>query len=266
MNPQGVPTPALRHGAYLCLGAIADRHALVGAAVQSLAEQQGFANEFDATAGHPADAFAFLRRIETTAGQIRDDLLLHTEAVIHVASPGGERVDRFCDEAVRLLGRAATVLRLRGVIRPTNFTGGAMHAFAYEPQRQQEPGPAMPHGFILPMSKTPAWWAKDWMERHTYFLPRYDDQGRMINEGHARAAAAGIPHLMRRTYKHAIAPAPEGSYDFVNYFECSDAGVATFHAVCAALRDTAKNPEWRFVREGPTWHGRRVKTWPELFE
>jgi len=26
-----------------------------------------------------------------------------------------------------------------------------------------------------------------------------------------------------------------------------------------------KNPEWEFVREGPTWHGRRVATWPELF-
>jgi hypothetical protein len=36
--------------------------------------------------------------------------------------------------------------------------------------------------------------------------------------------------------------------------------------VCAALRDVTKNPEWRFVREGPTWHGRRVATWPELFE
>jgi len=25
-----------------------------------------------------------------------------------------------------------------------------------------------------------------------------------------------------------------------------------------------RNPEWSFVREGPTWHGRRVATWPEL--
>jgi hypothetical protein len=27
--------------------------------------------------------------------------------------------------------------------------------------------------------------------------------------------------------------------------------VATFHEVCAALRDVAKNPKWKFVREGP---------------
>ncbi len=34
----------------------------------------------------------------------------------------------------------------------------------------------------------------------------------------------------------------------------------------AALRDVANNPVWAFVREGPTWHGRRVAGWDELFE
>ena len=124
----------------------------------------------------------------------------------------------------------------------------------------------MPHAFIVPIAKTPEWWAKSWMERHTYFLPRYDEQGHMIAEGHALTAAAGIPHLMRRTYKNAVEPAANGDYDFVNYFECSLDGVPIFHSVCAALRDVARNPEWRFVREGPTWHGVRVKNWIEVFE
>jgi hypothetical protein len=114
------------------------------------------------------------------------------------------------------------------------------------------------------MSKTAGWWAKGWMERHTYFLPRYDDEGRMASQGHALAAEAGIACLLRRTYRAATEPAPGGVYDFVNYFECADADVPTFHAVCAALRDPARNPEWRFVREGPTWHGRRVPSWPDL--
>src|SRR5207244_10464818 len=60
-------------------------------------------------------------------------------------------------------------------------------------------GPARPHrptsgmfiphplgiiasGFLIPMSKTAEWWRKDWMERHTYFLPRYDNEGRMVAE------------------------------------------------------------------------------------
>src|SRR5262249_27857711 len=110
---------------------------------------------------------------------------------------------------------------------------------------------------------TPEWWRKDWMERHTYFLPRYDDEGRMINEGHALATEAGIPVMLRRTYRHETQPA--SAYDFLTYFECADESVPLFHQVCVALRDVKRNPEWRFVREGPTWHGRRVRTWEELF-
>ena len=140
-----------------------------------------------------------------------------------------------------------------------------MNNWAYANQVTQQPGGAMPNAFLFPLSKTADWWRKDWMERHTYFLPRYDDHGQMTSEGHALAAAAGIPHLLRRTYKSLTEPAPAGQYDFVSYFECSDADVPMFHQVCAALRDVKRNPEWRFVREGPIWQGRRVASWEELF-
>jgi len=138
-----------------------------------------------------------------------------------------------------------------------------MNQFAYAHQVVQQPGVAAPNAFLLPMSKTAAWWGKDWMERHTYFLPRYE-HGRMVSEGHALAAAAGVPVLMRRTYDHETSPAPAGAYDFVTYFECADAAVPTFHAVCTALRDVRRNPEWEFVREGPCWHGRRAATWEAM--
>jgi hypothetical protein len=49
------------------------------------------------------------------------------------------------------------------------------------------------------------------------------------------------------------------------YFECAEDNVETFHRVCAALRDTRKNPEWAFVREGPMWGGRRVAAWEDMF-
>lgn len=252
--------PVLRHGVYLCLRWAAAPPADTG--VVALAEGLGFRSEFEAS-GHPADAYALLRRIDAVPGDIHDDGLLHADAVVHVASAEPDRVEEFCSRASPLL-TGATVSWLRGVVRPTNFTGRAMHEFAYASQLEQHPGPLMPHAFLLPLCKTPEWWAKSWMERHTYFLPRYDDEGRMLSEGHALAAVAGIAQLMRRTYRHASEPAPEGTYDFVNYFECAERGVAAFHAVCAALRDVSRNPEWRFVREGPTWHGRRVRTWSEL--
>jgi hypothetical protein len=154
---------------------------------------------------------------------------------------------------------------LKGIVRPPMYTGNAMHNFAYAHQVIQHPGSAMPSAFLVPMRKTAEWWAKPWMERHTFFLPRYDDSGKMVHEGHALAASAGIACLMRRTYRNEVEPAPARAYDFLNYFEAADADVPRFHAVCAALRDPAKNPEWRFVREGPTWHGCRVATWSELF-
>jgi hypothetical protein len=267
-------TEALRHGAYLCFGlpAGALRAAAAAAALPALAGRLGLRNEFHAAAGDPADSIAFLRRAGATPPRpasepagLPDDRVFGADAVVHVASAREDLVAEFCAEAARLLGPSLTPLILGGVVRPTNFTGTAMHNFAYAHRVLQQPGTVAPNAFLVPMSKTAAWWKKAWMERHTYFLPRYDDSGRMVAQGHALAAAAGIACLMRRTYKHAAEPAPPGAYDFINYFECADADVATFHQVCAALRDVAKNPEWKFVHEGPTWHGRRVATWAELF-
>jgi hypothetical protein len=255
----------MRHGAYVCLqlASGADIRALAAAGVPALAEKLGLENEFARPAA--SESIAFLRRVGATPADIADDGVLHADAVVHVASPGPDPVREFCDGAARLLGPLGRVRVIGGVVRPKVYTGAAMNNFAYAHAVAQQPGAVMPNAFLVPMSKTAAWWAKDWMERHTYFIARYDDAGRMTSAGHALAAAAGIPCLLRRTYKHETEPAPEGSYDFVTYFECADADVPTFHAVCASLRDVAQNPEWKFVREGPTWQGRRVAGWPDLF-
>jgi hypothetical protein len=238
----------LRHGAYVCLHGVDDmRSRAASPTVASLAERLGFGNEFDARDGHPAQAIAFVKR------------------TVHVAASDRTPVDTFCAELARLLDSPIVTRVLRGVVRPTVYTSGAMHEFAYAHQVVQQPGNAMPNVVLIPMNKTPEWWAKDWMERHTYFLPRYDAEGRMLNEGHALAAAAGIPCIMRRTYKSESQPAPPGTYEFVNYFECADADVPTLEAVVANLRDVQRNPEWSFVREGPTWRGRRVPAWSDLF-
>jgi hypothetical protein len=181
-----------------------------------------------------------------------------------VASADGEIVSTFCAEVERLLRNEAHVHVLRGTVQPTRYTGGAMHDFAYARQLTQRSGEAMPNAFLLPLRKLPEWWAKDWMERHTYFLPRYDPDGRMLSEGHALAASAGVSALMRRTYRCGDGPSPDG-YDFLTYFECADPDVPAFDVVCAALRDVRRNPEWRFVREGPTWRGRRMPSWSALW-
>jgi len=258
----------VRHGAYVCLTVPPGATGAASAApVPELADRLRLRNEFEAaSSGYPSETIAYLRRVAASPGDVEDRPLLGAGAVVHVASARPEPVAEFYDELARLLPSALDQRVLCGVVRPKLYTGLEMHNFAYAHWVLQQPGPVMPNAFLVPLSKTSEWWEKGWMERHTYFLPRYDEAGRMLSEGHALAAEAGIECLLRRTYRHQTEPAPPGSYDFLTYFECADEDVATFDEVMGALRDVARNPEWRFVREGPAWRGRRVATWSELFD
>jgi hypothetical protein len=260
------PTDPIRHGAYVCLH-VPDEvlPTVAGAGVPALADRLGLRNEFESAAGDPPAAIAYLRCVDSSPGDIDDPGLLNAEVIVHVAAASPEPVAEFSAELTRLLEPPVTARVLAGAVRPMTYTGNAVHNFSYAHRVLQQPGTIMPNAFLAPLSKTAGWWEKDWMERHTYFLPRYDGAGHMVNQGHTLAAEAGIPCLLRRTYKAAVAPAPAGEYDFVSYFECADEDVSTFHEVCRALRDVSRNPEWRFVREGPIWHGRRVASWAELF-
>jgi hypothetical protein len=252
----------LRHGAYLCLAVgDGDRRRFAEAAVPELAGRLGLCDEF-APGDTDGPTVAYLRRVGAVPRDIRDDRLSDADAIVHVAAPEPEPVAEFCAKLARMLDAPYA---LTGVVRPFSYTGTEMFNYAYAHRVLQQPGEAAPNAFLVPLRKSGEWWAKDWMERHTYFLPRFDDSGRMLAEGHVLASAEGIACLMRRTYRNVAEPAPGGEYDFVSYFECADEDVPTFHRVCDALRDVARNPEWRYVSEGPTWHGRRVAGWPALF-
>ena len=256
----------IRHGAYICLSVPpASRAAAADADVPALAERLGLRNEYHSAGGDPPQSIAYLRRSSAAPGQITDPGLLGAEAVVHVAAMAPEPITEFRAGLARLLGPDITPRVLAGVVRPLGYTGQAMFNFSYGERVLQQPAAVMPNAFIVPMNKTAEWWQKDWMERHTYFLPRYDDAGKMHNEGHVLAAAPGIACLLRRTYKSLTEPAAAGDFDFVSYFECADADIPVFRDVCDALRDVARNPEWAFVCEGPTWHGRRAAAWAELF-
>jgi hypothetical protein len=261
-----LPREVLRHGAYLCLTPYpdADRARLADAPIERLARATGLRNEFGGQAAG-LSSIAFLRVVSATPGQIADDGVLDARWIVHVSSGSPQTLATFCDKARALLDVDASVRVLAGVVRPRSYTGAAMERFAYARAVTQQPGLVMPNAFLIPMSKTAEWWRKGWMERHTYFLPRYADDGTLLADGHALASAAGIPCLVRRTYHAPEQPATGDAYDFLTYFECTDADVPVFAEVCAALRDVRRNPEWKFVREGPTWQGRRVPNWSALF-
>jgi hypothetical protein len=165
-----------------------------------------------------------------------------------------------------LVPRGGTVETLAGVQRPRSYTSHAMTQFAYASAAAPQPGAACPMGVVTPQNKTAAWWAMDWMHRESFFLPRYDAQERLVAKGHAWAAAAGIPCIVRRNVHASDGYGREGSYDFVPYFEFAEEHAPIFRAIMAALRDTVQNPEWTYVREGPEWWGRRVGGAAALWE
>ncbi len=162
--------------------------------------------------------------------------------------------------------RGGTVEVLAGVQRPRSYTSYAMTQYAYAPALPPGSARRLPIGVVTPQNKTAAWWAMDWMRRETFFLPRYDDQGNVLAKGHALAAAAGIPCITRRLYHAPERYGRPDGYDFIGYFEFAEEDAPIFRAVMTALRDTAQNPEWAYVREGPEWWGRRVVSATELWE
>jgi hypothetical protein len=226
-------------------------------------------------AGYPsADAyqrgrFQFLRAEPTlsTARDLPHPAILSAHALIRLE--GATLDPLLCYEAgVRELiePRGGAIETLAGVQRPRSYTSYAMTQFAYAPALAPQPGAACPMGVVTPQNKTAAWWAMDWMQRESFFLPRYNALARLVAKGHALAAAAGIPYIVRRNVHAPDHYGREGNYDFVPYFEFAEEHAAIFRAVMAALRDTAQNPEWAYVREGPEWWGRRVGCAAALWE
>ena len=153
-----------------------------------------------------------------------------------------------------------SVETLAGVMRPRSYTSYAMSEFAYAHAMPPGPGGKYPLAAVTPMNKTDAWWQMDFLHRESFFLPRYDENENMVVKGHALASAMGVPGINRRLVHAPEGYGLEGSYDFVGYFEFAEADAPVFREVMAGLRDTAQNPEWKYVLEGPEWWGRRVRS------
>ncbi len=191
--------------------------------------------------------------------------LVEADLLIRLESSGSEPLLRYETELrQRVEPLGVTVESLVGVQRPRSYTSHAMTQFAYAPAQAPGPGEQHPLGVVTPLNKTRQWWDLDWMHRESFFLPRYDAQERMISAGHSLAAAAGIPCITRRLMHAPQGYGQEDSYDFVGYFEFDEEQAPVFEEVMAGLRDVAQNPEWKYVREGPEWWGRRIRQASEL--
>ena len=223
---------------------------------------RGFFNDFDVDGSRdaqPHETIQFLIADGNTA--TADSGVEAAPYVIQVSAKYRARLAEVELELRRRLGNAAAVLSLDGAERAPRYSSAEMFDFAYRKAVPRRSGRVSRNAIILPISKTTEWWQTPSLERHAFFYPHVDPNSGCPVHGHARAAQDGIPTLYRRLYHNPDGYQRRGEFDFVTYFECEDEHVPTFERVHSALRDTARNPEWQYVREGPLWRGRRVLRW-----
>lgn len=222
---------------------------------------RGFFNDFDADGTRdvqPRETVQFL----VTDGERGPGQGIHAARYAMQASASYRpRLVELEYELKRRLGPIAQIISIDGAERSPRYTSAEMYDYAYKAAVPRMSGRIARNAIIIPLSKTQTWWGKTALERHGYFYPQQDPVTGGHVKGHARSAEAGIPTIFRRLYHNPDGYQRSGQYDFVTYFECTDEHLATFDRICAALRDERQNPEWRYVREGPEWRGRRVLRW-----
>jgi hypothetical protein len=225
-----------------------------------VAVARGFFNDFDAD-GREAQSRETIQFLVAVGGTYPDSVLAAADYVVQVTGKYRPRLLEVESELRRRLGDLAVILSLEGTERAPRYTSAEMDDYANQPAASRRSGRQASHAFILPMNKTAAWWAMPALDRQAYFYPHVDGESGCAVPGHARAAGEGITTLFRRLYHNPDGYQRPGEYDFITYFECAPEHVETFDRVHRALRDSSQNPEWRFVREGPIWKGRRVLKW-----
>jgi hypothetical protein len=222
---------------------------------------RGFFNDFDADGGRdvqPQETIQFL------VGEAVNDAAGGYQAARYAINVSGNYRPRLAGleaELRRRVGDAAAIYALDGATRAPRYTSAEMHAYADKQACRRQGGRAAPHAIVLPMNKTPEWWEKTPLERHSYFYPHTDHASGCPVKGHAQAAEPGITTIFRRVFHNPEGYRRQDEFDFITYFECASEHLPVFDQICRALRDTRQNPEWKYVVEGPEWFGRRVLRW-----
>lgn len=222
---------------------------------------RGFSNDFEADGTREAQPHETIQFLMADSERYPDSGIAAARYVAQVTGKYRPRLQEVEVELKRRLGNSAGVLSFEGAERAPRYTSAELHDYAYKHAATRRPGRLAGNAFILPVSKTAEWWNKTSLERHAYFYPHVDASTGCMVRGHAQTAEDAIATVFRRLYHNPDGYGRSGEFDFITYFECEDEHLETFERVHQALRDTARNPEWRYVREGPLWRGRRVLKW-----
>ena len=229
---------------------------------------RGFFNDFDIDDAREMQS----PRFETIQFYVRDGdapapescqspCLQKARHLVQVSSKYRPRLQEVDEELRRRIGDSAEILALNGAFRNPRYSSAEMVQYSNRGAPPRRSGRLSRNAIVVPMSKTPEWWQKGTLERHSYFYPHVDHTSAAPVKGHAMAAEKAIGSLFRRVYHNPDGYERPGEFDFVTYFECDDESLPVFDQVLNSLRDPHQNPEWAYVQEGPIWKGRRVLRW-----
>jgi hypothetical protein len=222
---------------------------------------RGFFNDFEADGTRESPPHETVHFFVAPGEPPADSGIAAARYAVQFTGKYRPRLNELEAEIRRRLGDAGDVIALDGAERPPRYTSSDLYDFAYRRAVPRTTGRIARNVFVLPMSKTAEWWQLPSLERHAFFYPHVDSGSGCPVHGHARTAEEGIPTIYRRLYHNPDGYERPGEYDFVTYFECEDEHIGTFCRVHESLRDTARNPEWRYVKGGPLWRGYRVLRW-----
>lgn len=229
---------------------------------------RGFFNDFDIDDAREMQAQRFetiqffVREGEATdSSECPGPCVQKARHMVQVSSKYRPRLQEIDEELRRRIGDSAEILSLEGAFRNPRYSSPEMQNYSNKGAPPRRSGRLSRNAIVVPTRKTPEWWQKSTLERHSYFYPHIDHASATPVKGHALAAETGIPALFRRVYHNPDGYERPGEFDFVSYFECDDESLPVFDQVMVALRDFHQNPEWRYVEEGPIWRGRRVLRW-----
>ena len=222
---------------------------------------RGFFNDFDADGTRDVQPHETIHFFTSDGDNPEEGGMGAARYAVQACGKYRPRLQELEVELRRRLGDAAEVIAIDGAERAPRYTSSELYEYAYRKAVARKSGRLARNAFILPLNKSHDWWVKPSLDRHAYFYPHVDSGTGCPVGGHARTADSGISTIFRRLYHNPDGYERPGEYDFVNYFECEDEHIATFNCICAALRDTTKNPEWKYVKEGPLWRGKRTLRW-----
>lgn len=129
---------------------------------------------------------------------------------------------------------------LRGVVQHLHYTGRSEQTELKAISRPESSVSVETTAVLIPVGKSAAWWAMSQDERQILF------QKTARHEGHFGIGRRYADRIFRRLY-HTRYIDPAAPYDFLTYFEFSEADAPDFRKMISALRDVKGNPEWLYV-------------------